>query len=145
MTIRDSLSRHFGTPMQAMGFPQYLSYLNSAGKITQRSLLELLIILCEQVEAEEKRKKIMDADQIRRDETPISLFNPLNEDFTIEEKDDNNNPIKYTIPSLEIATFPAYQANIIKKHLIDALVNDRGIKYATPEQRDGIEKEVLVS
>ena|SRR3990167_7449121 len=57
MTIRDSLSRHFGTPMQAMGFPQYLSYLNSAGKITQRSLLELLIILCEQVEAEEKRKE----------------------------------------------------------------------------------------
>ena len=87
----------------------------------------------------------MDADQIRRDETPISLFNPLKEDFIIEEKDDNNKPVKYTIPSLEIATFPAYQANIIKKHLIDALVNDRGIKYATPEQRAELEKEVLVS
>ena len=57
MLIRDALSKHFGPPIQSMTFLDYLTYLNSAGKISQRSLLELLIILCEQIEEQERREE----------------------------------------------------------------------------------------
>lgn len=56
MTIREGLSLQFGVPIQNMTFMGYLSYLNSNGKISQRSLLDLLILICEQVENQEKRE-----------------------------------------------------------------------------------------
>lgn len=54
MNIREALTLAFGTPIQNMGFPAYFSYLNTGGKITQRSLMDILVVLCEQLDEQQK-------------------------------------------------------------------------------------------
>lgn len=78
------------------------------------------------------------------DQTPISLYNPLNHDITIERFNDENTIEKYTIPTMSAITFPAYIANFLKRHLVDEIINERRIGIVTPEKRREIEEEVLV-
>lgn len=87
----------------------------------------------------------MNPENWEKDITPIHLINPLKLPVEIEEFDDQNQKVKYTIPSMEIKTFPKYQADIIKKHLIDAIINTRKLGYLTPEKRQELEEEVVVN
>ena len=58
MTIRESLTLAFGTPIQNMSFPAYFAYLNTGGKITQRSLMDILTVLCEQLDERQKTEEL---------------------------------------------------------------------------------------
>lgn len=51
--IREILGTFFGSSMGKMTFPQYLSYVNSAGKITARSTMEILAVVCTVLENQE--------------------------------------------------------------------------------------------
>jgi len=77
-----------------------------------------------------------------RDDTPKSLFNPLKDNFVTEIRDDNNIPQTYTIPSMEIATFPAYLAERIEKDLITTIKNERKLTIITPDKENEIRKEI---
>jgi hypothetical protein len=59
---------------------------------------------------------------------PVSLYNPLSEDFSCKQADDDNVQHTYTIRSLEIETYPKYIADHITKHLAQAIIAKRGIK-----------------
>lgn len=80
----------------------------------------------------------------KRNDKPLSLFNPLNKDVTFEFRDDDNTPEIVVMRSLQLSTFPTYKANIAKKHLIDAIVNERKLGIVSAEERSEIEKEIQV-
>lgn len=79
-----------------------------------------------------------------RDETPIYLFNPLDEDISVTKFIEDNTKVNYLIPALEMVTYPKYIADILKKHMVDAIINKRELGYLNNEQRREIEKEVEV-
>lgn len=80
----------------------------------------------------------------KRNDTPRSLFNPLRTDFVAEIRDEHNVQQKYVIRSMEIETFPAWLANIIMKHLIVAVQNERHINPLDPIATEEIRKEIEV-
>lgn len=80
-----------------------------------------------------------------RDETPTHLFNPLKNDLVLELFNDENIGTIYLARSLEVSTYPRYLADIVKKHLIDKIINDRGLGYVTPEQRKELLEEIEVN
>lgn len=63
--------------------------------------------------------------EIKRDETPKNLYNPLLEDFTTQIADDDNNPIMYTLHAQENESFPTYIANRILKRLAEKVYLER--------------------
>ena len=73
-------------------------------------------------------------------QTPKSLYNPLATDFTVQMRDDDNMQIPYTIPAGEMKTFPAYIADYIERHLLDALYHLEG----NPKNDRDIEKAKLL-
>lgn len=85
----------------------------------------------------------MDAQKVR-DETPTHIFNPLKNDLVLQEFNDLNEKITYTIPVVEISTYPKYLADILRKHLVDAIINERNLGYISPEERAEIQKETEV-
>jgi len=84
----------------------------------------------------------MDAQYIKRDDSPKSLFNPLKIDFVTSMRDNNNISRNYTIPSMEIATFPKYLADRIENDLITTIKNERKMGFITAERENEIKKEV---
>ena len=53
-TIRIILGEYFQSPMSNMNFPAYFNYVNTAGKITARSTMDLITILSTALEEQEK-------------------------------------------------------------------------------------------
>jgi hypothetical protein len=86
----------------------------------------------------------MDAQDIKRDNSPKSLFNPLKTNFITSIRDDNNIPQDYIIRSMEIATFPAYLAKHIIRNLITAVQNEREILSTNLKEIEEIRKEIEV-
>jgi hypothetical protein len=84
----------------------------------------------------------MDANQIRRDDTPKSLFNPLSKDFTTPIRDERNAVQTYTLHSMEIETYPTWLANLIEKDLITAIKNKRNVNPVSEIEHQKIVKEV---
>jgi len=70
----------------------------------------------------------------------LRIYNPDTEDFTVKF-----NGVSYTIPALEIAEFPYFVANHIKKHLADLLLAKRGTKTNPEDDLKEIYKEIEVS
>ncbi len=86
----------------------------------------------------------MDAQYITRDNTPKSVFNPLDEEFVDEIRDDDNKIKKYVVPSLEIVGFPTYLADRIINDLITAVMNARKINPQDQEKYLEIKAEIEV-
>ncbi len=80
-----------------------------------------------------------------RDEKPVSVFNPLKNDFVTSIRDDNNVPHDCIVHSMEIETYPAYIANIIIKKLITAVKYARSVNLQSQEEEDKIRKEIEVN
>lgn len=78
------------------------------------------------------------------DQTPVSIYNPLTKEIKIERYNDANEAEIYTLLPLSAATYPAYIANYIKRHLVDIIVNERKIGLITPEKRSSIEEEISI-
>ena len=92
-----------------------------------------------------KEVVIIDAHWIERDETPMSVFNPLTTDFVCEVREDSNQNKQYIIRSMEIETFPTYLAKKIVRRLITAVQNKRGINPITDiDSTERIRKEVEI-
>ena len=92
-----------------------------------------------------KEVVIIDAHWIEKDETPMSVFNPLTTDFVCEVREDNNRVRQYIIRSMEIETFPTYLAKNIIKRLITAVQNKRGINVITDtDSTERIRKEIEI-
>lgn len=53
-TVRIILGEYFQSPMGTMNFPAYFNYVNTAGKITARSSMDILIVICTALEEQEK-------------------------------------------------------------------------------------------
>jgi len=87
---------------------------------------------------------MLDSKYITRDETPKSLFNPLSINFKTKLRGDDNVDVEYEIPSMEIATFPAYLADRIKVDLMTAITNQRGSGLLTEEEKNKLIDEVEV-
>lgn len=86
----------------------------------------------------------MDPKDQKRDDTPTHLFNPLKDVVKIGIRNDENEQETVEIPSLEVSTYPKWLADVLKKHLVDAIMNSRGLGFLTPEDRKEIEDEVEV-
>jgi len=77
----------------------------------------------------------------------VGVYNPLQADFSCNYND-GQGVANYVVPSREIAYFHPAVARHIKKHLYDAIVNDRdlnGIKLnANPKEKQKILDEMEV-
>lgn len=54
-TIKKAIGSLFGLPVQDMSFPSYFQYVNERGKITARSLLDMMTIVLTELDEQEKR------------------------------------------------------------------------------------------
>lgn len=86
----------------------------------------------------------MDAETLKRNDTPKNFLNPLPDPIDIEYFDDDNKVIKTTIPSRQLISLPTYLADLYIRRIIDAIVIARGIKYATPEIKDELLSEIIL-
>lgn len=79
------------------------------------------------------------------DITPTTLINPLKKDVIVDLRDDKNNKYQIKIDAnMGIITLPKWQSDVVKKHLVDEVINVRELGYLSPEERSKIEKEVEV-
>lgn len=85
-----------------------------------------------------------DAQYIKKDDSPKSIFNPMKIDFIDEIRDDDNKVKKYVVPSFEIADFPTYITNRIIEDLILAVMNEREISPFDEEKMKEIRQEIEV-
>lgn len=68
------------------------------------------------------------------------VFNPSKSDFKLSILG-----TEIVIPSREIKEMTKNQAMIVKKRLVDQLVNERGINYPSPEIIAELQKEIEVN
>ena len=74
-----------------------------------------------------------------------SLYNPLNKDFkTTYDINGDCKPIEFIIPGMQIVAFEEPIFIHMRKHLIDFVVNERGVNPTIPQNITDIEKEVDV-
>lgn len=74
----------------------------------------------------------------KRNEAPKSFFNPLNEAISVEVFNDDNSRQTFVLHPLETATYPTYLADLLIKHLVTAIANERE-KFVTEEERAKIQ------
>lgn len=77
---------------------------------------------------------------VKRNEAPKNVFNPLNEDLVFRLRNDKNEHVEYVLPFFKASTFPTYIADRLIERVIDAIVNDRNLKYP---DREKIREEVV--
>lgn len=58
--IRDVVGTIFQSSMQQMSFPAYFAYVNGAGKVTARSIMEVQAAILTFLEEQETRNEIVD-------------------------------------------------------------------------------------
>ena len=75
----------------------------------------------------------------------VALFNPLNEDFSVQyDIDENFNPKTYTIHGKSIEYFDPPIARNITQALIDRILHIRGIKKNAELDSKEIREEIEV-
>jgi hypothetical protein len=87
----------------------------------------------------------MNSDEILKDETPTHFYNPLSKNLEISLRDDKNQEIIKVIPAGEISTEPKWLADVLTKHLVDAIINERKLGLVSPEKRLEIQQETQVT
>lgn len=65
-SIRDAVGAIFQSPMNQMSFPAYFAYVNTAGKVTSRSMMETIMVCLTYLEEQEKQIKEL---KERKDDT----------------------------------------------------------------------------
>ena len=76
----------------------------------------------------------------------VPLFNPLDYDFECTyRRDSDNKPMPYKMRAREITYFSPRLAEHMKKHLSDAILNERGIEFNAELDRENIYKEIEVN
>lgn len=81
----------------------------------------------------------------KRDDTPTSFFNPLDEDFAIDYRLDDGSLKNYIIPTIKISTYPKYLADYFVVHIVDEMINKRNLGHLTVEDRAELTKETEVN
>lgn len=72
------------------------------------------------------------------DITPVSLYNPSKEDFTITWDGEPTKPLR----AGEIETYPKWLADHIAKHLCKKLIAEKGIKVNYQIDYDEMMKQI---
>ena len=73
------------------------------------------------------------------------VYNPLTSDFSVTyDIKGNSQPETFTAKSLEITYFPNVVAEHIKKHLQNAVINERSLNPIIPSVRDEVWEEISV-
>lgn len=78
-------------------------------------------------------------------ENRIPLYNPLSDEFKCTYRDKDNKPVEYKMRPNEITYFDKHLADHMKKHLADAIINERGIRVNAEYDRVEIYKEIEVN
>lgn len=75
----------------------------------------------------------------------IGVYNPLKYDFNVNyDINGDRKPVSFLVPSMEIVYFDPVVGEHIKKHLVDAIMNERGLNHLFPKNRDDILAEISV-
>ncbi len=78
-------------------------------------------------------------------EKKVPLYNPLSTNFTTHyDINGDKNPVDFTIHANEIEYFDPVIARHMKKHLADAVLNERGIRTNAEDDLKAIMKEIEV-
>lgn len=83
-----------------------------------------------------------DSQDIKRNDSPKTFFNPLHKKLELEYRDDNNEIENITLAPLSALTYPTFKADFLIKHIIDALIDERELGYVTPGGRKLLQQEV---
>lgn len=65
----------------------------------------------------------------------VWILNPLNKEFSMEIFGDQNQIERIVIPSMETRPFDAKIAPVIKRHLVNLILTDKGAKTDDEEER----------
>lgn len=84
----------------------------------------------------------MNSDEILKDETPTHFYNPLTKNLEVALRNEQNQEVIKVVPAGEISTEPKWLADILIKHLVDAIINDRKLGIVSPEKRLEIQQEI---
>lgn len=72
------------------------------------------------------------------------IYNPLLHDFSYTWLDDENSSHNLMIPSMDYIEFSDAQADFMERHLIDHIINERGVRLNRYDDRDEIKKEINI-
>lgn len=78
------------------------------------------------------------------DMTPVSIFNPLDDDVVVKYLNDKNQEQTVVLGSIQMSTHPKYLADLLTKRLVDAIINDRNLGFLTEEEKLEIVNETKV-
>lgn len=73
------------------------------------------------------------------------LFNPLSKDLVVLFRGDDNMEVPLTMKAMEISYFAGYQYEFMKKHMADAIYDERGQKTNHDDDIAVIKREVDLS
>lgn len=75
----------------------------------------------------------------------FGVYNPTKEDFTCTyDTNGDGQPLSYTVNSMDIAFFPDFIAEHVKKHLADKIIQARGVKTNHEDEYKDILEEISV-
>lgn len=78
----------------------------------------------------------------KRNEAPKYIFNPLNEDFSVDYDVPGKGRTTFTIHAREAESFPTYIANHVKKHLANRVLHTRGVRFNVDADLQEIGREI---
>lgn len=77
-----------------------------------------------------------------RNDTPKTFYSPLHKEIKVPYRDDDNKEHFYTIEPLSVNTHPTYMADIFIENVLEAYINELGLGFQTPEERNELRKEI---
>lgn len=80
----------------------------------------------------------------QNEERKSHVYNPTNDDFTVTYDLGKDKPTPFTVKAGDIAEFPEFIANHVKKHLTNHIYNIRGRKNNSEDDLKEIMEEISV-
>lgn len=108
-TIRERVETLFGLPAMKMPWSLYIAQLNEAGKLTARSIMDIMTVVLTSLEEQEQKIKDIEllTQRIETVEPIVTISEPAKEEPTLQEK-----VTKVT-------------EKIVDKGLVDAILGDK--------------------
>jgi len=75
--IRNKVGEYFGVPMGEVKTPIYMANMNEAGKITARSLLDLMTIIIEDIDELQNKEETVSILDWKNDKNSKELVDPM--------------------------------------------------------------------
>jgi hypothetical protein len=139
MKLKSQVSKIIGYDVENIGWDEAFERATIGGKMGAKQVQEIVCLICKQLDPfiPDSLPKMESVNEM------VTIFNPLSHDFNVSfDIMGTGAPMNFVVRSKDIGKIDPKVANHIKKHLINAIFQERGLIYPTESDIQKINKEI---